>query len=104
MQIHVVDSFFGLLEVRFVTIFLYSGEARGLVFWAMDPVWSPPQAPGGSVQGQSQGQGQGQDQDHLVLQRAALPLYLVLALTLTLALTLPWFIIIITKNGHERDF
>ena len=23
-----------------------SGEARGLVFWAMDPVWSPPQAPG----------------------------------------------------------
>ena len=24
----------------------YSGEARGLVFWAMDPVWSPPQAPG----------------------------------------------------------
>ena len=26
--------------------FFYSGEARGLVFWAMDPVWSPPQAPG----------------------------------------------------------
>ena len=23
-----------------------SGEARGLVFWAVDPVWSPPQAPG----------------------------------------------------------
>ena len=46
MQIHVVDSIFGLLEVRFVTNFFYSGEARGLVFWAMDPVWSPPQAPG----------------------------------------------------------
>ena len=28
----------------------YSGEARGLVFWAMDPVWSPPQAPGVSCQ------------------------------------------------------
>ena len=25
-----------------------SGEAQGLVFWAMDPVWSPPQAPGDS--------------------------------------------------------
>ena len=46
MQIHVVDSIIGLLEVRFVIIFFYSGEARGLVFWAVDPVWSPPQAPG----------------------------------------------------------
>ena len=58
MQIRVVDSFFHLLEIRFVTL----------------------------IQGQDQNQGQGQD--HLLLQRAALPPFLVLALTLTLVLVL----------------
>ena len=53
-------SIFSLFLVRKFRIFFdgflmdfwwifYSGEARGLVFWAMDPVWSPPQAPGGAI-------------------------------------------------------
>ena len=38
---------FWLIRNPFRDHFLfYSGEARGLVFWAVDPVWSPPQAPG----------------------------------------------------------
>ena len=46
MQIHVVDSIFGLLEIRFVTFFSILGRPGGCFFGAVDPVWSPPQAPG----------------------------------------------------------
>ena len=78
MQVHVVDSSFGLVKVRFVAIFLnnhsllinHSGRRQG--------------------QGQDQDQGQGQGQDHeKVRQRSALlQLQMVLALTLTLVLVL----------------
>ena len=72
MQIHVVDSLFRLLEIRFVTIFVVRN------FRIFDDDDDEPR------QGQGQGQGQGQDQKWR--QRSALQQQMVLALTLVLAL------------------
>ena len=60
MQIHVVDSFFGFVEVRFVTVFERTYQGRNI--WD-DPIIE---------KSQDQDQGQGQGQDHLLTQRAAL--------------------------------
>ena len=66
MQIHVVDSFSGLLEIRFATVF--------------DDDDDEPR------QGRGQGPGQGHGQDQKWRQRSALQQQMVLALTLVLAL------------------
>ena len=89
MQIRVVDSFFRLLEGRFVTSFL--------VWQKRHPHHS---LSGGGldltlIQGQDQDQGQGQDQKWR--QRSALQQQMVLALTLTLVLALVRNIIIFSK-------
>ena len=44
----VLGFFFNGFLIDFWWI-LSSGEAPTLGFWAVDPVWSPPQAPGGKI-------------------------------------------------------
>ena len=70
MQIHVIDLFFRLLEVRFVTVFRN--------------IWDDPII----EKSQDQDQGQGQGQDQIMRQRSALQQQMVLALALTMTLVL----------------
>ena len=74
MQINVVDSSFGFVKIRFVTVF--------------GPTLSDPSGNHGRVGAMARNRaGQGQDHEKVQRRRAALQLQMVLALTL--ALTLP---------------
>ena len=102
MQIHVVDSFFGFVNIRFVTVFALhkkvSNMSRVWVFRILS-CYSKflnnhslliNHSGRRQGQGQDQDQGQGQGQDHEKVRRRGAPLQLqmVLALTLVLVLTL----------------